>query len=147
MRQKTTSQKHAELKALSKQVKDSHYERIKLTDEILKDAEYVDKFGSEVKLVEIMEAEEWSDFATRPGLWALLRAYRENPDKDKWAEYHYDWGAMLELAREPKEEASGDRTNWKKKCEELQLRIAELEAETRLLKDLLRERLDGVGAK
>lgn len=137
---KTTSQKHAELKSLGKKGKDLLFQRLKLTDEILRDSDYVDQFGSEVKLIEILEADEWSDFASRPGLTVLIKAYRLHPERATWEEYKFDWAAIVELDREARESTS-DRVNWKKRCEELELANSALQAEVRLLKDLLQERL------
>ncbi len=138
-KERTTSQKHAELKQLGKTARDSLYRRLQLTDEILRDQEYVDQFGSEVKLMEIMEADEWSEFASRPGLAALLKIYRNHPEKEVWDEYRYDWAAIAELDKVEVERV--ERTDWRKECMERDLRIKELEAELRVIKSLYHELL------
>lgn len=132
-----TKEKHVKLKQLGKQSRDSLFDRLRLTDEILRDHEYVDQFGSEPRLVEIMEADEWSDFATRPGLPALLKAYRANPNKKTWEQYRFDWGAMIELARPEESEDRKPTTNWKSKFHDAEVRIKELEAEIRGLREAL----------
>lgn len=130
-----TKEKHVRLKSLGKQARDSLFERLRLTDEILRDHEYVDQFGSEVRLIEIMEADEWSDFSTRPGLFALVKAYRANPNKKTWEQYRFDWGAMIALATPDAETDRKAPINWKTKFQEAEVRIRELEAEIRGLRE------------
>lgn len=139
----TTSQKHARLKALGKQGRDILYERLRLTDEILRDREYIDRvFGSEQRAIELFEMNEWSDFASRPGLGLLLKAYRMFPRKETWEEYRYDWGAIIELCRTESTEKK-PRTSWKKLYQESQVRVRELETEV----SILRRMLDRLSAK
>jgi hypothetical protein len=141
-KRQTTSQKHAELKHVSKQAKDSMYQRLALTHEILSDHSYVDRiFGSEPRAIEVLEADEWSDFAQTPGLSALLGAYRASPEREKWEENRFDWAVMLELAKPPATSQRGDRVNWKAECEKLAERVSDLEKENKLLRDLLSERV------
>lgn len=96
----TTSQKHAELKKLGKQARETIYDMLRLTTEILADHEYVDQFGGEVGLRDLLEAEEYVHFGGDPSLTAMLRAYRANPDEATWKEYRYNIRAMIELANE-----------------------------------------------
>ena len=133
-----TKEKHVKLKNISKQARNLLFERLRLTVEILADHEYVDQFGSEVKLIEIMEADEWSDFGGRPGLPALLRAYRANPQLKTWEQYRFDWGAMIELANGDDEpQPRNQAINWKEKFRQAELRIKELEAELRGLREAI----------
>lgn len=136
---KTTSQKHAELKMISKDCRDKLFRRLQLTEEILKDHEYVDsQFGSEARLIEILETDEWSEFASRPGLPVLLKLYRAFPDRRTWELYRYDWVAIAELLKEDSREPR-PRTDWKAECQKRDLRIKELEAEVRVLRELMQE--------
>lgn len=124
----TTSQKHAQLKNYSTQAKDALYQRLKLTTEILADHEYIDRiFGSQPRAMEVLEANEWSDFSGRPGLSVLLKAFAANPEREKWEQYKYDWAAMIELSLPERDETAAMRVSWKAKYEEAQERIAELE--------------------
>lgn len=133
----TTSQKHAELKKIGKDCRDKLFRRLELTEEILRDHEYVDaNFGSESRLIELLEADEWSEFASRPGLPALLKIYRAHPDKRTWELYKFDWVAIQELDRVEDRPVTA-RTNWKAECQKRDLRIKELEAEVRVLRELL----------
>jgi len=139
MQKKSTSQKHAELKSLGKDCRDKIWRRLQLTEEILRDHEYVDaNFGSEARLIEVLEADEWSEFASRPGLPTLLKLFRAHPDKRTWELYKFDWVAIAELSRSTKDEPDPKgRTDWKAECQRLQLRVKELEAEIRVLREVL----------
>lgn len=150
MSKKSTSQKHAELKALGSDSRDKLWKRLSLTDEILRDREYVDStFGSESRLIEVMEADEWAEFASRPGLPMLLRLYRAYPDRKTWELYKFDWCAISELQKsESNDGEKKQRVDWKAKCAELELlvreqaaEIREQAAEIRILREML-ERLE-----
>lgn len=136
-RTKSTSEKHAELKSLGKDSRDKLWKRLQLTEEILRDHEYVDaNFGSEARLIEVLESDEWSEFASRPGLPALLRIFRAHPDKRVWETYKYDWVAIAELDKEDRGPTS-TRTNWKAEYEKMALRVKELESELRVVREEL----------
>ena len=128
----TTSQKHAELKKLSKQSQQNIYDMLRLTDEILNDAEYVDQFGGEADLIDHMEAAEFSHFGGNPSLSEMLRAYRANPQKKVWTEYRYNVRALIELSLPERERAEIVRTNWKSKAAELQ---SQLDSQSAILRD------------
>ena len=96
---KTTSQKHAELKGLAKQSARNIWDMLRLAVEILADLEYIDKFGGEGPMLDLLEAEEFIHFGGDPSLTAMLRAYRANPQLAKWQEYRFNVRAMIELAR------------------------------------------------
>lgn len=96
----TTSQKHAELKRLAKQAAQSIYDMLRIVTEILEDHEYVDRFGGEGAILDLIEKEEFIHFGGDPTLTAMLRAYRANPREATWKEYRYNIRAMIELAHE-----------------------------------------------
>jgi len=99
----TTSQKHAELKRLSKTVARNIYDMLRLADQVLQDNEYVDRFGGEPQLIEAMENDEFLHFGGNPSLSSMLRAYRANPVLKTWQEYRFNIRAMIDLA-EPEPE-------------------------------------------
>jgi len=112
----TTSQKHAELKRLGKEAAKTIYDMLRLSDEILSDHEYVDQFGGEPKLIDMLEKDEFAHFGGDPSLSAMLRAFRANPKETTWKEYRFNVRAMIELARE--QEDKGRREARKKQTTE-----------------------------
>lgn len=129
-RMKTTSQKHAELRKISKQAKDNIYDMLKLACQITEDHEYVDeKFGSEAALIEEMEKKEFSHFGGVPTLGMMLMAWRANPGKKTWAEHKFNVQVMIDLATPEPEKATTPRMDWKKRCAELEEEVAVLQAE------------------
>lgn len=132
-----TNQKHAELKRLSRQAKDCLFDMLKITSELIADHEYVEEFGGEAAFLELLEETEFSHFGGDPGLAAMLHAFRAFPQREQWEEYKMNVRAMIALARPAQDREPGKRTNWKAKCAELELRIAELEAENRTLRSLI----------
>lgn len=125
---KTSSQKHADLKELSRKIKVNIFEMLKLTDELLRDPEYVDQFGGEAQLIDTLETSEFSHFGGQPSLASMLRAYRANPKRATWQEYHFNLRVMIDLATPAKEKAAEPHINWKKKCGELELQVEQLES-------------------
>lgn len=125
----STSQKHAELKKLSKQVKENIFDMLRLTDEILSDKKYVDEFVSESALIEMIEQQEFGHFGGNPSLSAMLRAFRANPKKATWQEYHFNIRAMIDLANpdEEKQDRAG-RVDWKGKTAELEEQVESQQA-------------------
>jgi len=100
---KTSSQKHAELKRLSRKAARNIYDMLRLADQILQDHEYVDRFGGEPQLIEAMENDEFLHFGGNPSLPSMLRAFRANPLLKTWQEYRFNVRAMIDLA-EPEPE-------------------------------------------
>ena len=125
MATKTTSQKHAELKDLAKRTKDNIFAMLKLANEILSDHEYVDSLGGEDQVLERLEAEEFSHFGGSPSVSEMVRAYRKNPDRATWNQYHHNVWALIELANPSAEGAAIERINWKAKCKELEAQLAQ----------------------
>jgi len=119
----TTSQKHAQLKKLSQQARQHIFDMLRLTDEILSDHEYVDKFGGEAQLIESIELEEFAHFGGQPSLSAMLKAYRANPKKSTWQEYQFNLRVMIDLATPEREKGDVTRVNWKALCAELQEKL------------------------
>lgn len=128
MAKKTTSQKHAELKRLSADVKRNIYEMLRLTDEIMSDKAYVDKHGGESSLLAAIEQSEFSHFGGSPKLGTMLRAYRANPSLETWSEYDYNLRVMIDLATPERDRGEATRINWKSKCAELEERVQQLTA-------------------
>ena len=124
----TSTQKYAELKRLSKTVKQSIFDMLAIADELLADTEFVDQYGGEAQLIDHLEANEFSHFGGRPSLSEMLRAFRKNPAKSAWAEYKFNIQAMIELAKPVKEAAEVERINWKQLAKELEQRVESLEA-------------------
>lgn len=125
---KTTSQLHADLKALAKKTRENIYDMLRIANTILEDAEYCDQFGSEAQLIEIMEADEFAHFGGRPSLAQMLRAYRANPKRETWSKYKFNIAAMIELAKPVKEGEEVERINWKALAKQLQAKVEEWEA-------------------
>lgn len=139
---KTASQKRAELKGLAKKSRDNIFSMLKLADEILKDAEYVDEFGGEDLLMDHMQDEEFAHFGGSPSLSEMLRAYRANPSKGTWSEYKHNIWAMIELANPKKEGTATERVNWKARCKEAEFERDQLRdqvSEQRQLIDRLQD--------
>jgi len=128
MTTKTTSQKHAHLKSLAKKNRLDVYEMIRLASDILADHEYVDSLGGEAAVLDMLAADEFAHFPTRPAVKTMVDAYRANPDRKTWKEYAYSTEAMVELAKPEKLKPEGDRTDWKALAKEREARVAELEA-------------------
>lgn len=124
----TTGQKHAELKRLGKEAAKSIYDMLRLADEILHDAEYVDQFGGEAELIDRFEAEEFAHFGGNPSLSAMLRAYRCNPKLATWKEYKFNIRAMIDLAAPAKDGEPTERVNWKTLAKELQAKVEQSDA-------------------
>lgn len=141
----STSQKHAELKRLGKDTQQNIYTMLRLTQQILDDHDYVDQFGGEGPLLERMEQEEFAHFGGNPGLGAMLRAYRANPDKEVWETYRYNIRAMIDLASPSKERGESSRTNWKAKAEALEQELKLANAEKERLRHQVDELLQEVG--
>lgn len=135
-KEKTTSQKRAELKRISKAAKDGVWNMLRLADEILSDHEYVDRFGSEAELIDQMETDEFSHFGGNPKLSAMLKAYRANPGHITWQEYHFNIWAMIELATPAPQPRPHERTDWKKIAQEAEAKVAETKAENQRLERL-----------
>ncbi len=131
----TAKAKHVELKNLSKSVKTSIYDMLKLADEILSDAEYVALQGGEDTLIDAMNDDEFAHFGSDPDLKTLLFAYRANPAKKVWLEYRCNVRAMIDLATPATEtRESGPRTNWRAKADGLEAENERLKAEVESLK-------------
>ena len=150
MTKRTTSQKHATLKALAKRARDNVYQMLRLADEILSDTEYVDRFGGEAGLIELFAGDEFAHFGGTPSLPAMLRAYRANPAKATWGQYDFNIWVMIDLAK-PASEA-GDRTyvNWKAKAKELEAELGQTKAalaDYRRTASDLRESVDSLTAQ
>ena len=131
----TAKAKHVELKNLSKSVKTSIYDMLKLADEILSDEEYVALQGGEDTLIDAMNDDEFSHFGSDPHLKELLFAYRANPKLAAWKKYRFNVRAMIDLttpATEPRE--GGPRTNWKAKADGLEAEVERLKAQVESLK-------------
>jgi len=142
---RTTSQKHAALKKLSKQTQDNIFEMLTLANEILHDAEYVDQFGGEADVIDAMELSEFSHFGGQPSLPSMLRAFRANPKKSTWQEYNFNLRVMIDLAEPERERGDVTRVNWKAKCATLEEELAEVREECSQLRGqvrLLTERQD-----
>jgi hypothetical protein len=141
----TTSQKHAELKRLGKQSQYNIYEMLRLTQQILDDHEYVDQFGGEGPLLEMLEKDEFAHFGGNPALATMLRAYRANPDRELWEKYRYNIRAMIDLAEPEKEKRESTRTNWKAEAEKLREDLARLTAENAALREQVEDLLQANG--
>lgn len=124
----TTSQKHAQLKKLSKQIQDNIWKMLKITDEILSDKEYVDQFGGEDVLMDHLEQSEFSHFGGKPTLPEMLRAYKKNPTRKTWQDNKFNIHIMIDLARPQAEGTETIRINWKAKCKELELQVEQQKA-------------------
>lgn len=143
----TTSQKHAKLKQLSQAAKDSIYDMLRLTQQILDDHKYVDQFGGEGPMLERLEQDEYSHFGGQPSLPAMLRAYRANPEKATWKEYGYNLRVMIDLATPERERGESQRVNWKSRCHELEEKLNHMESSLQQHKaeaEKLRERCDAL---
>jgi len=134
---KTTSQLHAELKDLAKKVRANIYDMLHVANAILQDAEYVDRFGGESKLIEIMEGDEFVHFGGNPSLAAMLRAYRANPGRSTWEKYKFNIRAMIDLSLPVADGAETERIHWKALAKKLQERVAELESMLQNAQDLV----------
>ena len=142
--QKTTSQKHAELKHLAASAAKSIYTMLKLACEIIADHDYVDQFGGEAAVIERMEADEFAHFGGSPSLPEMIRAFRANPSHETWAEYRFNVWALIELSLPAKGEATV-RTNWRAIAKEFEAKLAVAEAtlaEFRASNAELRSRVD-----
>ena len=149
MPEKTTSQKHAELKKLSRQVQQNIYDMLKLVDEILQDREYIDQYGGEGPLLDAFENGEFSHFGGSPSLASMLRAYRHNPKKAVWQEHAFNLRVMIDLATPEKDRGDVQRVNWKARCAELEEDVKRLSAmleEYRTTSADLRQRCDDLTA-
>lgn len=124
----TSKQKHSQLKNLSKTIKTSIYDMLKLTDELLSDHDYVDAFGGEDQLIDSLEADEFSHFGGSPSLPEMLRAYRHTPKLAAWKEYRFNIRAMIELAKPERESEAKERINWRALAKELESKVARLES-------------------
>jgi len=127
MVEKTTTQKHAELKRLGKQSAQNIHAMLCLVNEILDDHKYVDGFGGEHQLVEIIERDEFAHFGGDPALVEMLMAYRKFPRESQWREYAFNIHAMIELATPTREAKTGERTDWKGLAKSLQIKIEQTE--------------------
>ena len=129
MSTQTSGQKRAELKVLAKRCKSTIFDMLKLADELLSDHEYVGDYGGEDKLMDDMQADEFSHFGSKPTLSQMIRAYRANPKRATWDEYKSDIWAMIDLAQ-PGNPNDSDivRINWKARCKEAEAKVAQLEA-------------------
>lgn len=123
-RKPTSAERMTELQRLSGEIKSNIFHMLRLAHEILGDPTYVQKLGGEAKLMERWEAEEFGHFGGKPGVPALLAAYRANPNESTWKEYRYNVHAMVMLAQPEKEHRDGERTNWKAKCQQLEEELA-----------------------
>jgi len=127
MVEKTTTQKHAELKRLGKQSAQNIHAMLYLVNEILDDHKYVDGFGGEDQLVEMIEHDEFAHFGGDPALVEMLMAYRKFPRESQWREYAFNIRAMIELATPTREAKSHERTDWKALAKSLQIKIEQTE--------------------
>ena len=125
---KTSSQKHAQLKSLSKDAKSNLYQMIALADDLLQDHEYVDSLGGEGKFLEDLQDNEFSHFGGDPDVAEMLFAYRANREERVWKKYNYNIRALIEIAQPDKSERAEVRhTNWKQIAAELQLKLEQLQ--------------------
>ena len=129
MSDKTSSQKHAELKKLGKDARKNLFQMLSLASDILADPEYVDQFGGEGPLLDHLEETDFSHFGGRPSLASMLRAYRANPNENTWREYRHNIHALIDLAAPDKQKNETERTDWKSLAKELQVRVQMLEAQ------------------
>lgn len=123
----STTKKRAELKRLSSEGQRNLFEMLRLADEILKDAEYVDQFGGEASCIDDMEAKEFSHFGRSPTLGMMLKAYRKFPDIAEWRRNRFNIRVMIDLAN-PREKVETQRTDWKARATELDADNANLKA-------------------
>ena len=128
MTTRTTSQKHATLKALAKRACDNVYQMLRLANDIRSDTEYVDRFGGEADLIELLEGNEFAHFGGTPSLSAMLRAYRTNPTKTTWNDYNFNIWAMIDLANPTSETTETIHVNWKAKVKALEAELDQAKA-------------------
>jgi len=124
----TSKQKHVELKNLSRNIKSTLFDMLKLASEMLGDHEYVDECGGQDKLLESLESEEFSHFGGSPSLAEMLRAYQKNQRRTTWQEYKFNIWAMIELSRPATEAAEKERVNWKSLAKDFEAKLARAEA-------------------
>ena len=124
----STSQKHARLKKLSKETQNNIFEMLKLADEILKDREYVDQFGSQAALMDMLEETEFSHFGGKLSLQSMLRAYRANPDLKTWETNKFNLVVMIDLSEPSREKEEVERNDWKARFKEAEEEAAKWEA-------------------
>jgi len=146
----TTDQKHAQLKKISQQHRKNIYDMLRLANEILSDHDYVDRFGGEADMIDMMEADEFAHFGGQPSLSAMLRAFRANPKKGTWQEYNFNLRVMIDLSEPQKDRGETMRINWKARCAELQEKLKATEATLADYKQAnveLREKCDALGSE
>jgi len=129
-RKMTSSQKHAELKRLSKEIHTNIFQMARLASELLDDIEYVDSCGGEGALLDQLQQKEFSHFGGSPSVAQLVRAYRANGKEEAWRQRGFNVWAMIELANPPAARTSGASSNGqpKKSVKELEATLAEREA-------------------
>jgi hypothetical protein len=133
----TTSQKHAELKALSKQGREAIYQMIGIAAEIIADTDYADQFGGQPQLIEHMEKHEFEHCGLFK-LAQLLDAYRRF-DKSVWNEHRYSLIAMVAMCQPKKEKRERACENWQSRAREAEAKLDVALVENEQLKKTISE--------
>mgnify|MGYP005725305667 CR=1 FL=1 len=129
---KTTTQKIAELKEVSRNLRRNIYRSVKLAAEILSDTDWIAQVhGGNLDAAEAaIESEYFSAISGLLTLGTLLDIYRHFPSENQWIERNYNLSAMHaewedSRAEESKETLQGHRTSWKKEAEKLKKELDE----------------------
>lgn len=140
MSEQNTTQKLARLKQLNRDDLQNWFERLRLAAEVMEDHEWIAASfdGSDVKAMDYLAT---NAFALVSGIYTvgeLIATYKKFPQRAQWDEYSCDLHTMVGLWRDSRKAPlePKDRTNWRKRCEELQeenvqlrLQLADLRVE------------------
>lgn len=131
----TTKEKLVELKSLMATAGRNVFQRCKLATEILADQDWIAEAcdGSELKAIELIEDQYFSDLRGFITVGRLRQLYQAYSEEREWAEFRYDLGAMEAKYREdhPADINRGERKSWKQVAEALQEEVERLKMELR----------------
>ena len=129
----TTKRLLAELKTLRDSGDANIYQRIKVAESVIDDADWLNEFhdGDPTAAVASLEHEFFSMLGGSPTLGQLITAYKTFPDESAWKEYRYNVRIMVDLAAEKTASNSNgenvERKQYKKMYAEAEKTIEDLE--------------------
>lgn len=131
---------YAELKTLAKNAKGNIYDMLSIACRLLDDDRAVLQLAKKLGVDghagvrKHIEEQEFSFFGGTPSLAAMIRAFKANPEKKIWQEYHFNVRAMIALATPAEGKRDRQRPAWKEKAEKYRSQIEEKDAEIATLR-------------
>lgn len=141
----TASQMIARLDVLVKEAGANYYERVRLTDALLQDRDWLlSQFrGDDYRAAEVLEKKYFHDLSGSMTVWMLLAVYRKFPDEADWKKHNHNLRDLYDKSRQGTTDRRTPRRTVKvTEFEAVQQKAKEVEFHNRKLSKDLKERED-----